>query len=69
MEMCQEHSGCKSDIQNLEEWKKYHEEKEHPDLWSAINSIRTAMSYRLPIWATAIIALQSGLIGWLLNKK
>ena len=36
-------------------------------LWDAIDGIKTALQYRLPLWATAVISLLTGAVGSLLT--
>ena len=36
-------------------------------LWDAIDDIKTALQYRLPLWATAVISLLTGAVGSLLT--
>lgn len=54
------HDDCKADRRANE-----------TDLWSALNKLRDrvdeVMMKRLPLWATALIAVQSGAIGWLMS--
>ena len=35
------------------------------DLWKAVEEIKSAMLYRLPLWATIIISFLTMLVGWL----
>jgi len=65
-EYCQDHSGCIKEIDGLSKWKDVHEQKEHSDIWAQINALKNLVNTRLPIWATFLIAGQTGVIGWLL---
>ena len=37
------------------------------ELWSAIDDIKKALQYRLPLWATFLISLLTGAVGSLLT--
>ena len=53
-EKCNEHSGCKTDIANLKDSDKLQ--------WEAINKIQN----RLPVWATLLLTVMGGVVGWAL---
>lgn len=55
--VCNEHSGCLTEIDNLK--------KGQQDLWDAVNDIRKALNYRLPLWATFLISGLFSVIGYL----
>ncbi len=42
-------------------------EKDIKSLWDAVDEIKQMMIYRLPLWATALIALLTGACGFLLR--
>jgi len=56
---CKDHSGCVAEINSLK--------IENKEQWDKINVIIVALNTRLPIWATFLIALQTGAIGWLVK--
>lgn len=57
LNVCNEHSGCMAEIDALK--------KGQEDLWSAVNEIRKAINYRLPLWATFLISGLFSVIGYL----
>lgn len=61
--ICNEHSGCQTDINNIKKWQDDHP-KEHENIWTELNKIKDALNYRLPLWATFLIAFLSSLATW-----
>lgn len=58
MPKCDDHSGVCTNIENLQKkCDELHEVNE--DQWTAINNLRN----RLPVWATVILMVMSGLVG------
>lgn len=53
-EVCQEHSGCKADIEALQ--------KSDEQQWTAIENLRN----RPPTWATFALTGMGGVIGYLI---
>lgn len=61
---CELHGDHEARIKHLEDWKKEHtldSNTVRENLYNAINSVRN----RLPVWATCVISLLVGLIGYL----
>lgn len=42
-------------------------EKDIKALWEAVDEIKKMMMYRLPLWATTLIAFLTGVCGFLLR--
>lgn len=42
-------------------------EKDIKSLWDAVDEIKKMMMYRLPLWATTLIAVLTGVCGFLLR--
>ncbi len=42
-------------------------EKDIKELWAAVDEIKKMMMYRLPLWATTLIAILTGACGFLLR--
>lgn len=42
-------------------------EKDIKALWDAVDEIKKMMMYRLPLWATSLIAVLTGVCGFLLK--
>lgn len=58
MPKCDDHSGVCTNIKNLQKkCDELHEVNE--DQWTAINNLRN----RLPVWATVILMIMSGVVG------
>ncbi len=38
------------------------------DIWQAVNEIKKAMTYRLPLWATMFIAALAGCLGYFVKN-
>jgi hypothetical protein len=54
---CEHHSGLLAEVNNIK--------TEQKELWAAIDSIRQAINYRLPLWATFLISGLFSVIGYL----
>ena len=57
MAVCENHSGLQAEVNNIK--------KEQTELWTAIDDIRKAVNYRLPLWATFLISALFSVIGYL----
>jgi hypothetical protein len=55
MAECPAHSGVCNEVENLKRTDK--------DQWDAINELRN----RLPVWATLVISILTGLLGFVLG--
>ena len=42
-------------------------EQDIKELWNAVDDIKKMMMYHLPLWATTLIALLTGVCGFLLR--
>lgn len=58
LNVCENHSGLQTEISNIK--------KEQAELWTAIDEIRKAINYRLPLWATFLISFLFSIIGYLI---
>lgn len=59
MTTCSNHAGLDERINGLRRDMDKNEQ-DHNEMWTAINNLRN----RLPVWATVVIALLTGLLGW-----
>lgn len=55
---CTEEARIKRNQGDIQEMVKDHK-ADKSELWAAIDSLKTAMNYRLPLWATFLIAFLS----------
>lgn len=64
--VCGQHSGVCSNVNAVDGKLNTHmlnNKEDHEDMWEAINDLRN----RLPVWATFVIALLTGICGWALR--